>query len=40
MQKYFGTYADFQTASKADAGTLLGADVAVGDVCSIEIDLE
>lgn len=40
MQKYFGTYADFQTASKADAGTLLGADIAVGDVCGIEIDLE
>lgn len=40
MQKYFGKYVDFQTASKADAGALLGADIAVGDVCDIEIDLE
>ena len=40
MQKYFGKYVDFETASKADAGFLLGADIAVGDVCDIEIELE
>lgn len=40
MAKYFGKYADFQTASKADAGVLLGADNAVGDVCDIVIELE
>lgn len=40
MQKYFGKYVDFQTVSKADAGALLGADIAVGDVCDIEIELE
>ena len=40
MQSYYGRYADFRTVSKADAGVLLGADTAVGDVCDIEITLE
>ena len=37
MAEYFGTYADFQTASKKDAGALLGADNSVGDVCQLAV---
>lgn len=37
VAEYFGTYADFQTASKKDAGALLGADNSVGDVCQLVV---
>ena len=40
MQRYFGKYVDFQTASKADAGALLGANNAVGDIYDIDIEIE
>lgn len=33
---YFGTYAQFETASKKDAAPLLGADNLVGDIFEIE----
>lgn len=39
-ERYFGTYARFDTASKKDAGALLGADNLVGDVFSIVFDKE
>lgn len=39
-QKYFGTYARFETASKKDAAQLLGADNLVGDVFEIEFVTE
>jgi hypothetical protein len=37
---YFGTYARFATASKKDAGRLLGSDSLVGDVFEIEFQTE
>lgn len=40
MQRYFGKYVDFRTAAKADAGPLLGASNAVGDIYDIDIDIE
>lgn len=40
MKRYFGTYEDFQTASKADAGPLLGANNAVGDIYDIDLELD
>lgn len=35
MDTYFGTYARFDTASKKEASTLLGADNLVGDIFTI-----
>lgn len=40
MNQYFGTYHRFETASKKDAGRLLGADNLVGDLYHIECTLE
>ena len=40
MPKYFGEYADFETASKKDSGGLLSADNMVGDIYDIDIELE
>lgn len=40
MHTYFGRYVDFQTASKKDASVLLGADTMVGEILSIERELE
>ncbi|MCD8316360.1 MAG: hypothetical protein LUB61_03005, partial [Eggerthellaceae bacterium] len=40
MEKYFGTYHDFNTVSKKDAAVLLGADTLVGDFYNIELELE
>lgn len=40
MDQYFGTYRRFDTPSKKDAATLLGADNLVGDVFSIEFATE
>lgn len=37
MTEYFGTYADFQTVSKKDSGTLLGADNSVGDIYEVKV---
>lgn len=36
--KYFGTYARFETVSKKDAGPLMGADNLVGDTYTIKIE--
>ncbi len=38
--RYFGTYARFETRSKKDAGALLGADNLVGDQYSIVFETE
>ncbi|NHM13932.1 hypothetical protein [Xiamenia xianingshaonis] len=38
--RYFGTYARFETRSKKDAGALLGADNLVGDRFSIVFETE
>ena len=35
-ERYFGTYARFETKSKKDAAALLGADNLVGDVFELE----
>lgn len=40
MATYFGKYADFDTVSKSEAGELLGANNAVGDVYNIELEME
>lgn len=40
MNQYFGTYHRFETASKKDAGRLLGADNLVGDLYRIECTME
>ncbi len=40
MQEYFGTYQRFETVSKKDAGTLLGADNIIGDPYQIQLELE
>lgn len=40
MNQYFGTYHRFETASKKDAGKLLGADNLVGDLYRIECTME
>lgn len=40
MNRYFGTYHDFNTVSKKDAAVLLGADNMVGDTYRIESTLE
>lgn len=40
VSDYFGRYADFQTASKKEAGQLLGADNMIGDVLSIHCGME
>ena len=37
MTDFFGRYLDFDTASKKDAGILLGADNAVGDIYQVHI---
>lgn len=38
--KYFGKYEDFTLASERDAGNLIGADNAVGDIYDIELDID
>lgn len=40
VERYFGTYARFDTKSKKDAGQLLGADNLVGDVFDIVFETE
>lgn len=40
MNQYFGTYHRFETASKKEAGRLLGADNLVGDLYHIECTME
>lgn len=40
MNDYFGRYVDFHTASKKEAGQLLGADNMIGDVLAIECGME
>lgn len=37
--KYFGTYARFETVSKKDAGSLMGADNLVGDTFTVKLEL-
>lgn len=39
-ERYFGTYARFETASKREAGALLGADNLVGDAFEIVFETE
>lgn len=39
MENYFGKYERFETASKKDAASLLGADNLVGDIYSIDIEI-
>lgn len=40
MERYFGTYQTFQTASRKDAAALLGSDNLVGDQYAIECTIE
>lgn len=40
MERYFGTYQTFQTASRKEAAALLGSDNLVGDLYAIECTLE
>jgi len=40
MNQYFGTYHRFETASKKEAGRLLGADNLVGDLYHIDCTME
>lgn len=40
MDKYYGNYAHFEALSKKDAAALLGSDNIVGDVLSLENQLE
>lgn len=40
MERYFGTYQTFQTASKKEAADLIGADNLVGDLYRIECTIE
>ena len=40
MNQYFGTYHRFDTASKKDAGVLLGADNLVGDRYRIDLTMD
>lgn len=40
VNRYFGRYAEFDTVSKKDAAVLLGADCMVGDVLSVDCQLE
>lgn len=40
MERYFGTYQTFQTASKKEAADLIGADNLVGDRYRIECTIE
>lgn len=39
MDHYFGTYQEFETLSKNEAATLLGADNLIGDIYQIELEL-
>lgn len=39
MPKYFGEYANFETASKKDSGLLIGADNMVGDIYDLIVEL-
>ena len=39
-ERYFGTYARFETISKREAAPLLGADNLVGDEFSIDFQIE
>ena len=39
-ERYFGTYARFETASKREAAALLGADNLVGDMFEIVFETE
>lgn len=40
MERYFGTYQTFQTASRKEAADLIGADNLVGDYYTIECTIE
>lgn len=40
MERYFGTYQTFQTASKKDAAALMGSDNLVGDCYRIDCTIE
>lgn len=40
MTDYFGRYVDFQTVSKKDSGTLLGADNSVGDIYALDVRMD
>lgn len=40
MERYFGTYQTFRTASRKEAAALLGSDNLVGDLYTIECTLE
>lgn len=40
MANYFGKYAEFQTESKKAAAPLLSADTMIGDVLTVECELE
>ncbi len=40
MERYFGTYQTFRTASKKDAALLMGSDCLVGDTYQVQVELE
>lgn len=40
MERYFGTYQTFQTASRKEAGALMGSDNLVGDTFSVDCTID
>lgn len=40
MDQYFGTYQEFETASKNEAAALLGADNLVGDIYEVDTEID